>query len=141
VTARQEGLKLIVVLIDNGGYGSIGSLSQSLGSGGFGTQLRYRGDDGLLSDRTIAVDYAANAKSLGLRVIEADTLQDLRTALADAKASSETTVIVTHTDPSVKVSGYESWWEVPPAEVSTIEAVNTARRAYDIARKKKRWHV
>ncbi len=49
VTARQEGLKLIVVLIDNGGYGSIGSLSQSLGSGGFGTQLRYRGEDGLMS--------------------------------------------------------------------------------------------
>ncbi len=141
VTARQEGVKLIVVLIDNGGYGSIGSLSQSLGSGGFGTQLRYRGEDGLMSTRALSVDYAANARSLGLRVIEADTLKDLRTALADAKTSSETTVIVTHTDPSVKVGGYESWWEVPPAEVSTIEAVQTARRAYDIARKKKLWYL
>ena len=139
VTARQEGLKLIVVLIDNGGYGSIGSLSRSLGSEGFGTQLRYRDHDGTLSSRPISVDYAANAQSLGLMVRTADTLTDLRAALADATRSIESTVIVTHTDPSVKVGGYESWWDVPPAEVSTIESVRAARVVYDEAKKKKRW--
>ena len=141
VTARQEGVKLIVVLIDNGGYGSIGSLSASLGSAGFGTQLRYRGEDGALSSREVDVDFAANARSLGVKVQAADTLAELRAALAAAKAESETTVIVTHTDPSVKIGGYESWWEVPPAEVSTNNSVKAARAAYDEAKKKKRWHL
>lgn len=141
VTARQEGVKLIVVLIDNGGYGSIGSLSASLGSAGFGTQLRYRGEDGALSSREVDVDFAANARSLGVKVQAADTLAELRAALAAAKAASETTVIVTHTDPSVKVGGYESWWEVPPAEVSTNNSVKAARAAYDEAKKKKRWYL
>jgi 3D-(3,5/4)-trihydroxycyclohexane-1,2-dione acylhydrolase (decyclizing) len=70
-------------LIDNGGYGSIGSLSASLGSGGFGTQLRYRDDDGSISSRQVPVDFAANARSLGLHVQSADTLADLRRALAE----------------------------------------------------------
>lgn len=141
VTARQEGVKLIVVLIDNGGYGSIGSLSTSVGSAGFGTQLRYRGEDGALSSRQLEVDFEANARSLGLKVLPADTLADLRTALAAAQAASETTVIVCHTDPSLKVGGYETWWDVPPAEVSTIEAVNKVRVAYDEAKKKERWYL
>ncbi len=141
VTANQEGVKLIVVLIDNGGYGSIGSLSKSLGSGGFGTQLRYRDEDGSLSSRQVPIDFAANARSLGLNVHTADTLKELRAALAEAKASSETTVIVTHTDPSVKVGGYESWWDVPPAEVSTNDAVKAARAEYEVARKKERWYL
>jgi 3D-(3,5/4)-trihydroxycyclohexane-1,2-dione acylhydrolase (decyclizing) len=141
VTAHQEGVKLIVVLIDNGGYGSIGSLSASLGSGGFGTQLRYRDDDGSISSRQVPVDFAANARSLGLHVQSADTLADLRRALAEAAASPEITVIVTHTDNTVKVPGYESWWAVPPAEVSTNDAVKAARAAYEVARKKERWHL
>jgi 3D-(3,5/4)-trihydroxycyclohexane-1,2-dione acylhydrolase (decyclizing) len=141
VTARQEGVKLIVVLIDNGGYGSIGALSASLGSAGFGTQLRFREADGTLASRQVAVDYAANARSLGLNVLAADTLADLRKALDAAKALGETTVIVTHTDPTLKVGGYESWWDVPPAEVSTIASVKTARAGYDEAKKKKRWYM
>jgi 3D-(3,5/4)-trihydroxycyclohexane-1,2-dione acylhydrolase (decyclizing) len=141
VTARQEGLKLIVVLIDNGGYGSIGSLSTSLGSGGFGTQLRYRDEDGSISSRQVPVDFAANAKSLGVKVHAADTLAELKKALALAQAGGETTVIVTHTDPSVKVGGYESWWDVPPAQVSTIDSVKVARAAYDEAKKKERFHL
>ena len=141
VTARQEGVKLIVVLIDNGGYGSIGSLSTSLGSSGFGTQLRYRSEDGALSSRPIEIDFAANARSLGVQVVTADTLAEVRSALAAAKSATETTVIVTHTDPSVKVGGYESWWDVPPAEVSTLDSVKTARKAYDEAKKKKRFYL
>jgi 3D-(3,5/4)-trihydroxycyclohexane-1,2-dione acylhydrolase (decyclizing) len=141
VTARQEGVKLIVVLIDNGGYSSIGSLSASLGSAGFGTQLRYRGEDGSLSTRPVEVDFAANARSLGVKVPTADTLADLRTALKAAQVGSETVVIVTHTDPSVKVGGYESWWDVPPAEVTSNESVKTARVTYDEAKKKKRWYL
>jgi 3D-(3,5/4)-trihydroxycyclohexane-1,2-dione acylhydrolase (decyclizing) len=141
VTARQEGVKLIVVLIDNGGYGSIGSLSASLGSAGFGTQLRYRGADGALSARPVDIDFAANAQSLGVKVQTADTLADLRAALKTAQGASETTVIVTHTDPSVKVAGYESWWDVPPAEVTTNDAVKASRAAYEEARKKERWYL
>ena len=141
VTARQEGVKLIVVLIDNGGYGSIGSLSASLGSAGFGTQLRYRDANGALSTRQVEIDFAANARSLGVKVQTADTLADLRAALKAAQAADETTVIVTHTDPSIKVGGYESWWDVPPAEVTTSDSVKAARAAYDEAKKKERWYL
>ena len=142
VTAMQEGVKLIVVLIDNGGYGSIGSLSTSLGSAGFGTQLRYRGARWrALVTRQVEIDFAANARSLGVTVQTADTLADLRAASPLPAPRAETTVIVTHTDPSVKVGGYESWWDVPPAEVTTNESVKAARAAYDEAKKKERWYL
>jgi 3D-(3,5/4)-trihydroxycyclohexane-1,2-dione acylhydrolase (decyclizing) len=141
VTSRQEGVKLIVVLIDNGGYGSIGSLSASLGSAGFGPPLRYRDAGGALSARPVEIDFAANARSLGVKVETADTLADLRAALKAARAATETTVIVTHTDSSVKVGGYESWWDVPPAEVTTNDSVKAARVAYEEAKKKERWYL
>ena len=108
---------------------------------GAASVILCRGEDGALSSRPIAVDYAANARSLGLKVHTADTLAEVRTALTEAQDSAETTVIVIHTDPQAKVGGYESWWDVPPAEVSTIESVKAARLAYDEAKKKERWHL
>ena len=113
----------------------------SIGSAAFGTQLRYRESDGSLASRRVEIDFAANARSLGMEVVVADTLPAMRQALADAKASTESTVIVTHTDMSIKVGGYESWWEVPPAEVSTIDSVKAARAGYEEASEKKRWHL
>src|SRR5262249_61158659 len=123
VTAIQEGIKITVVLIDNGGFGSIGSLSASLGSGGFGTKYRRRGADGLLSGERIRVDFAANARSLGAHVIPCRTTDDLERGLAAAREQREVTVLTIETDPAAGVPGYESWWDVPPAEVSTSEDV------------------
>ena len=141
VTALQEGVKLIVVLIDNVGFASIGGLSESLGEAGFGTRYQRRGPDGALSGEPLRVDFVANARSLGVATVSARTIADLRTALAEARASRESTVIVIETDREARVGGHESWWDVPPAELSPRSDVEAARRAYDEARRKQRWHL
>ncbi len=141
VTALQEGVKLIVVLIDNVGFASIGGLSQSLGEDGFGTRYRKRSADGALSGEPLRVDFVANARSLGVATVAARTIADLRQALADARASRESTVIVIETDREARVPGYESWWDVPPAEVSQRPDVRAARGSYEEARRKQRWHL
>jgi 3D-(3,5/4)-trihydroxycyclohexane-1,2-dione acylhydrolase (decyclizing) len=141
VTALQEGIKITVVLIDNGGFGSIGGLSASLGSEGFGTRYRFRGEDGQLSGPRIPVDFVANAASLGAHAIRCRTIPELLAALAEARSSERTTVIVIETDPEARVGSYESWWDVPPAEVSDADKVRAARSAYEEARRKERWLV
>jgi 3D-(3,5/4)-trihydroxycyclohexane-1,2-dione acylhydrolase (decyclizing) len=141
VTALQEGIKITVVLIDNGGYGSIGGLSTSVGSAAFGTKYRYRGADGQLSGDRIRVDFAANARSLGAHVVPCRTIADLTAGLAEARATPRATVLTIETDPAAGVGGYESWWDVPPAEVSENGDVQAARRAYDEAVKKERWFL
>jgi len=138
VTAVQEGIKLAVVLVDNHGFGSIGSLSESLGSGRFGCEYRARGADGQLSGETLAIDYLANAASLGARAVRAATAGELQAALAEARSAAGVSVIVVETDPTVRVGGYDSWWDVPPAEVSTMDSVQAARAAWETAAGKER---
>src|SRR5205823_14291478 len=121
VTAVQEHVKLVIVLVDNEGHASIGSLSRSLGLDGFGTQYRYRknGSLGLDSDRTalnaLPVDLAANAASLGARVLRAKTRDELRAALEDAKHATETTVIHVTVDRYAGVEPGGAWWDVAAA--------------------------
>jgi 3D-(3,5/4)-trihydroxycyclohexane-1,2-dione acylhydrolase (decyclizing) len=141
VTALQEGIKITVVLIDNGGFGSIGGLSASLGSEGFGTRYRYRGADGQLSGERIRVDFAENARSLGAHVIACRTIADLRAGLAEAKKQEQTTVVTIETDPAAGVGGYESWWDVPTAEVSEMDKVRAVRKSYEQAVRKERWFL
>ena len=141
VTALQEGVKITVILIDNGGFGSIGGLSTSVGSEAFGTKYRYRGADGQLSGDRIRVDFAANARSLGAHVISCRTIADLRAGLAEARGQSRVTVLTIETDPATSVGGYESWWDVPPAEVSEMDKVKAVRRAYDEAIRRERWFL
>lgn len=142
VTAVQEGIKLIIILIDNGGFASIGGLSQSLGSGGFGTRYLARNPaTGQLDGEPVVVDFAANARSLGAHVIVAHTIADLKQALAEAKAATRTTVITIQTDREQRVGGYESWWDVPVAAVSTMPSVQAAYEAYVAARQKERYYL
>jgi 3D-(3,5/4)-trihydroxycyclohexane-1,2-dione acylhydrolase (decyclizing) len=144
VTSIQEGLKLTIVLVDNHGFNSIGSLSRSLGTDGFGTQYRYRrnGSLGLDSESSPApilpVDLAANAESLGARVIRCRTIDELRTGLQEAKQSESTVVLTVEVDRYEGVPSYESWWDVPVAEVSEVDSVRAARKAYEEARKRER---
>ncbi len=141
VSAVAEGIKLVVVLVDNAGYASIGSLSESVGSGGFGTRYRYRDPaTGRLDGGLLPVDLATNAESLGTDVLRATTVAELREALAAAVASARTTVVHVRTDPSVPAPGSEAWWDVPVAEVSSIPATRVARASYDEARKRRRDH-
>jgi 3D-(3,5/4)-trihydroxycyclohexane-1,2-dione acylhydrolase (decyclizing) len=141
-TSVQEGVKIIIVLVDNGGFASIGSLSRSLGQGGFGTRYRVRdAKSGQLDGETLKVDFAANARSLGAHAVKAGTLDELKQALKEAKGMDRTTVIVVETDVTVGVPGYDSWWDVAVAEVSEMESVREARARYEEARKRERHFV
>ncbi len=142
ITSIQEGYKLTVLLLNNHGFSSIGGLSASLGSGGFGTHYRYRNPQtGQLDGEYLPVDFAANARSLGAHVIEAHDLASLQAALAEARTIERTTVIVVEVDREQRVPGYESWWDVPVAEVSESEAVRAARRDYEQQRARERYFL
>jgi 3D-(3,5/4)-trihydroxycyclohexane-1,2-dione acylhydrolase (decyclizing) len=128
-TAVQEGIKIIIVLVENHGFASIGGLSQSLGQQGFGTEFH------------LPVDYEANARSLGACTIRANGLKDFRQALDRAKKMDRTTVVLVETEREVRVPGYESWWDVAVAEVSEMESVREARARYVEARRSERHHL
>jgi 3D-(3,5/4)-trihydroxycyclohexane-1,2-dione acylhydrolase (decyclizing) len=146
VTAVQEGLKLTIVLVDNRGYNSIGSLSRSLGLDGFGTLYRYRRDGSLPVDSDDAADYlpvdlAANAESLGAKVIRAGSIDELRAGLEAAKAEPGVTVVAIEVDRYEGVPDYDSWWDVAVPEVSGVDSVREARERYDAARRAERSHM
>ncbi len=142
VTSLQEGHKLTIVLLNNYGFSSIGGLSQALGSGGFGTDYRLRRpESGRLDGPRLEVDFAANAASFGAQVERATTREDLQRALEIARRNERTTVIVINVDKEVRVPGYESWWDVPVADVSEMESVKRARESYDEAVKRERYFL
>ncbi|MCV7225431.1 3D-(3,5/4)-trihydroxycyclohexane-1,2-dione acylhydrolase (decyclizing) [Mycolicibacterium komossense] len=130
VTAVQENIKVIVVLVQNHGFASIGGLSEALGSQRFGTSYRYRSDDGRLDGDKLPVDLAANAASLGADVIRVVTAAEFTDAVKVAKANDRTTVIHVETDPTISAPDSESWWDVPVSEVSTLDSTRTAYRTY-----------
>ena len=138
VTSIQEGYKLNIVVLDNHGFSSIGGLSRACGSGGFGTEYRYRSNGNLNGD-VIKLDLAANAASLGAWAVRARTRDDLMKSLSEARRMDRTSVVVIETDINQRVPGYDSWWDVPIAEVSKLDSVRTARAAYDEARHKERY--
>jgi len=147
VTSVQEGYKLTIVLVDNAGFSSIGALSRSVGSKGFGTQYRYRKDGsiGLDSEEdpggTLPVDLAANAESLGARVMRTRDVSEFKDALAEAKDVDRTTVIYVPVDRYEGVPDYESFWDVPVAEVSEMETVVAARKEYAQNRRAERRYL
>jgi 3D-(3,5/4)-trihydroxycyclohexane-1,2-dione acylhydrolase (decyclizing) len=150
-TAVAEGIPLVIVLVDNHGYASIGALSRSVGSAGFGTHYRQGNGappvdapDGASLAAPAAplpVDLAANAESLGARVIRARTVDDVRIALAEARDATGPVVIHIEVDRYAGVPSYEGWWDVPVAEVSDDAAVRAARERYERAREAQRSHL
>jgi 3D-(3,5/4)-trihydroxycyclohexane-1,2-dione acylhydrolase (decyclizing) len=137
VTSLQEGYKLNIVLLDNHGFSSIGGLTRACGNQGMGTEYRYR-SNGKLQGDFIPVDFVANARSLGAEAVRATTRDDLKQALQAARKSKKTSVVVIETSYDQRVPGYESWWDVPIAEVSEVESVRAARTKYEEAVKKER---
>jgi 3D-(3,5/4)-trihydroxycyclohexane-1,2-dione acylhydrolase (decyclizing) len=139
VTSIQEGCKLTIVLLDSHGFASIGGLSRSIGSGGFGTEYRARNAaTGQLDGAWLQIDYAASAAALGARAARANSGDELRHALEEARGADRTTVIVVEVDAEARVPAYDSWWDVPIAEVSTMPEVQHARAVYEEQRKKER---
>ncbi|HXC78540.1 MAG TPA: 3D-(3,5/4)-trihydroxycyclohexane-1,2-dione acylhydrolase (decyclizing) [Candidatus Acidoferrum sp.] len=147
VTSIQERLKLTVVLVDNQGFASIGGLSRSKGTAGFGTRYRYRSDGSLGDDsgqrdgKSLPVDLALNAQGLGAHVIRARNVEELRDALVEAKAIDQTVVIHVPADRYEGVPSYDSWWEVPVAEVSESGDVQKARKEHESEAARRRWLI
>jgi 3D-(3,5/4)-trihydroxycyclohexane-1,2-dione acylhydrolase (decyclizing) len=140
VTAIQEQVKLTLVLVDNHGYSSIGSLSRSLGSQEFGTHYRFR-RNGRLEGEVLPIDIAANAESLGAKLYRVRSVDELRDALARAREDTGTVAIHVEVDRYEGVPQYESWWDVPVAEVSRMETVQAARAEYEQGRRAQRSFV
>jgi 3D-(3,5/4)-trihydroxycyclohexane-1,2-dione acylhydrolase (decyclizing) len=142
VTSIQEGYKLTIVLLDSEGFASIGGLSHSVGSGGFGTQYRYRNErTGALDGGRLPVDLAANAESLGALVHRATDRAGLERALEASRAAERTTVIYVPVDPRKSVPNYECWWDVAVAEVSEQDSVREARKNWEKNRKRERYFL
>jgi 3D-(3,5/4)-trihydroxycyclohexane-1,2-dione acylhydrolase (decyclizing) len=139
VTAVAEGVKLIVVLVDNRGFASIGGLSETVGAPRFGTWYRHRDpDSGRFDGPDLPTDLAANAASLGADVLTVSTVAELAAALARAKRSARTTVVAVRTDPLASAPASGAWWDVPVAEVSELDATRAARTAYEEASRARR---
>jgi len=136
ITSIQEGYKLIIVLVDNHGFKSIGSLSRALGQEGFGTRYVYPVNGRLPGDelkddvQPLPVDLAANARSLGAIVFQAHTYDEFVAAYQAAKQTETTTVVYVQVDRYESVPGY-GWWDVPVAEVSEMPAVRAARQDWE----------
>ncbi len=131
VTLVQEQIKVVVILVENHGFASIGSLSETVGVDRFGTSYRERSPaSGRLDGVYLPVDLAKNAESLGARVLRATTIEDLRACLRLAKSERGPVVIHIETDPLVAAPDSESWWDVPVAEASRLEATVRARAGY-----------
>ena len=136
VTAVAEGIKVIVVLIQNHGYASIGHLSETVGSQRFGTWYREYDADAknFQGDQILPVDLAMNARSYGMDVIEvepsANAIEDLKAAMATAKASEKSTFIHINSDPLIYAPDGAGWWDVPVSETSTLDSTNAAREDY-----------
>ncbi|HTX99051.1 MAG TPA: 3D-(3,5/4)-trihydroxycyclohexane-1,2-dione acylhydrolase (decyclizing) [Bacteroidota bacterium] len=141
ITAIQEKIKMTIILLDNHGFKSIGSLSESVGSDRFGTLYRYRNEKtGQLDGENLPVDFALNARSLGAHVLSADSIASLNKALAEAKGIAKTTVIVIETDVKKGIDGY-AWWEVAVAEVSEMASVREAYAVYQENKKHQRYYL
>ncbi len=142
MTSVQEGYKLIIVLVNNYGHSSIGGLSEATGTQTFGTKFCYRNDvTGQLDGDVLPVDLFANAASLGAHVIEADSVTSLKAALGEAKEQDRTTVIKIDVDFDQRVPGYESWWDMPIAQVSEVDTVQQTYKEYEVAKRKERYFL
>ncbi|TWG03208.1 3D-(3,5/4)-trihydroxycyclohexane-1,2-dione hydrolase [Streptomyces brevispora] len=134
VTAVQENLPVKLVVLQNHGYASIGGLSESVGGERFGTAYRHRSADGGFTGPPLPVDLAANAASLGMRVLRAHTVGELREALAAARAEDRPTCVYVETETADTVSGpppAQAWWDVPVAETATRPSAVSAREEYE----------
>ncbi|GDY53768.1 hypothetical protein SVIO_043910 [Streptomyces violaceusniger] len=144
VTAVQEGININIVLFQNHGYASIGGLSETTGAERFGTAYRFRAADGQYTGDPLPVDLAANAASLGMDVLRAKTVRELRDALAEARASDRPTCVYVETETADTVSGApeaQAWWDVPVAQTATRPAAVKAREDYDRQAAARRRHL
>jgi 3D-(3,5/4)-trihydroxycyclohexane-1,2-dione acylhydrolase (decyclizing) len=138
VTSLQEGLKINIVLLDNGGYQCIHGLQRACGGDSFGNEFRAR-SNGRLKGDMMRIDYAANAASLGAASWRVESEHDLRDALRAALEEKRSTLIHVVLRASERLPGF-AWWDVPMSEVSGSAEVRQARQEYEAARRKQRFY-
>jgi 3D-(3,5/4)-trihydroxycyclohexane-1,2-dione acylhydrolase (decyclizing) len=142
VTAVQENIKLTVVLVNNHGFASIGALSEAVGTPRFGTWYRERNHStGRLDGDVLALDFVANAQSLGVTAWRAGTIDALSEALIAAKSVPGPVLIEIETDPLVPAPDSGSWWDVPVAEVSHLDVTLAARKSYEVEKGQQRHYL
>ena len=141
-TVVQEGVKVIYVLLQNYGFASIGSLSESRGSQRFGTKYRKRAGGSHLGDEElVGVDIAANAASWGLEVIKVSSIDEFKEAYRAAAASDVATMIHIETDLYGPNPPGSSWWDVPVSQVSALESTQRAYEDYQRDREPQRHYL
>lgn len=142
VTAILEGIKINIIVVNNHGFGSIGALSQSIGSEGFGTRFLKHGEGGNYGIKDhFSIDFTRNAQSLGAIVYKVSSLEEFNKAIKRVKKQKTTSVIIVEADRNARVPGYESWWDVAIAEVSNMESVNQAYQDYIEKKKQERYYL
>jgi 3D-(3,5/4)-trihydroxycyclohexane-1,2-dione acylhydrolase (decyclizing) len=151
-TAVALRTRIVVVLVQNHGYASIGSLSRSVGGGGFGTHHRVAASGAPVLDaaagnalagpaEALPIDLAANVASLGVPVTRVETAEELRAALAASRHADGPVAIHVEVDRFHAVGGYESWWDVPVPAVSERPEVVAARARYERERAAQRAYL
>ena len=139
VTAVAEGLKLTIVVLDNHGFQCILALQRSVGVPDFGNELRFRdAKRNRLTGPYVPIDFRKHAEAMGALALDAKTADELRDALATARAADRITVIVVPAEPEKRVPGFESWWDVPVAATSDQAGVRDARKTYEEKRSERR---
>ena len=141
-TIASEGIKVIVVLLDNAGFASIGALSESVGSQRFGTKYRMRdASSGRLDGAPVPFGLAANAASWGVKVVRSDGIEEFRSSLRTALDGEESVVLYIETDLTGPNPPGSSWWDVPVSETSTLQSTTAARAAYEQRKRDQRHHL
>ncbi|NUW67792.1 3D-(3,5/4)-trihydroxycyclohexane-1,2-dione acylhydrolase (decyclizing) [Vibrio coralliilyticus] len=131
-TSVMLGQKLVVVVLDNRGYGCINRLQQACGGAGFNNLLQ---DCNTVEAGAPKTDFAGHARSLGASAEKVGNIAELEQALIRAKAAESTYVITLDTDPLSTTESGGSWWDVAVPEVSVREPVREARKRYEAAKK------
>lgn len=141
-TIVAEGLKVVLVILQNYGWSSIGALSESRGSQRFGTQYRMRNEQtGLLDGSRLPMDIAANLRSYGIEVLEPAGIEEFRSAYRRAASNDMTTAIVIETDLCGPPPPGSAWWDVPVSQTARLDSTREARAEYESARAAQRFHL
>lgn len=140
-TMAQEGIKVIIVLLQNHGFASIGALSESRGSQRFGTKYKMRSASGRLDGDEIPFDLAANAASWGADVLRCNGIAEFRENYAKAAASDRLTVLYIETNLYGPHPPGTAWWDVPVSQVSELESTQQAYAEYVAEKASQRYYL
>ena len=132
-TSVMLGLKLVIVLLDNRGFGCINRLQVATGGASFNNLLKDARHETLPD-----IDFAAHAASLGAISRKVSSIPELESALEAARGNDRTTVLVIDTDPLLSTGAGGHWWDVAVPQVSVREEVNAARKEYEARRRLQR---